>query len=99
MSGSTTCPYCGRENDSHAPTGNDYHVPEEGNVSICWKCHNIGIFQGDGSVRKVSPEEDAELRAAPEIQDVLMVLKKAQGPLAAADILRTAERWEPGHLQ
>lgn len=96
---STTCPYCGRENDSHAPTGNDYEVPEEGNVSICWKCHGLGIFQGDGTVRRVSPEEDAELRAAPEIRDVLMVLKKSHTPLAAADLLRTAERWEPGTLQ
>lgn len=95
----TTCPYCGRNNEAHAPTGNDYHVPAEGDVSICWKCHGVGIFQADGSVRSTSPEEDAELRKAPEIADALMVIRKAQGPTVAADILRTAERWEPGKLQ
>lgn len=99
MASSIICPFCGRENDSHAPTGNDYQIPEEGDVSICWKCHGVGIFQGDGTVRKPSPEEDANLRAAPEIADALMVISKAQGPTKAADILRTAERWEGGTLQ
>lgn len=96
----TTCPYCGRENDTHAPTGNDYEVPSDGDVSVCWKCHRFGIFTADGSVRATTPEEDADLHASPQMQDVLNVLTKAAvGPTKAADILRHAEAWEAGHLQ
>lgn len=97
---STTCPYCGRSNEAHAPTGKDYETPEAGDVSVCWKCHNLAIFQADGSVREATPEEDTELREAPEIRDVLMALKKSSlGPTKTAELLRHAEAWEAGELK
>lgn len=94
----TDCPYCLRENDSHAPTGDEKDTPEPGDVSICWLCRNIGMFTEEGTVRKISPEEDAEIRKHQSITDTLMVLEKAAGPTQAADILRTAQAWETGKL-
>lgn len=95
----TECPYCLRKNDTHAPTEPDHVPPSEGDVSICWKCHNLGIFREDGTVRKTSPEEDADLRSHDNIRDALMVMGKAVTPTAAADILRHAQEWEASHLQ
>ena len=101
MSGSTTCPYCGRSNEAHAPTDPDQKPPSAGDVSICWKCLGISIFQEDGTVRRTTPEEDADLRTHENIQDALRVMRKAAGPTAAADILRHAQEWQwhPGKLQ
>ena len=97
---SLTCPYCERENDTHAPTGQDNEGPADGDVSICWKCHNIGIFEENGtSVRRTSPEEDVKLRQDEHILNALMVVKKAPGPTAAADLLRHHDAWQASHLR
>jgi hypothetical protein len=93
----TTCPYCGRENDSHASTDDPNSKPSEGDVSICYKCRNIGIFTEEG-VRKASPEEDTEIRSHQNIQDALLALDKALGPLQAVDILRHAHEWQAARL-
>lgn len=89
------CPYCGRENDSHAPTDDPEDIPEDGDVSICWGCLNLSIFTEGGSIRPTSPEEDADLRSKPDIQDALMVLSKSPTPSAAADVLQHAHQWHP----
>jgi hypothetical protein len=84
----------------HAPTGTDFQVPEEGDASVCWGCQKVGIFTADGSVREATPEEDANLQASPEIQNVLLAMKKSSlGPTALAELMRHVEEWETGKLK
>lgn len=38
-----TCPWCGRENDTHAGATPDAQ-PEPGAVSLCWLCGNLAMY-------------------------------------------------------
>lgn len=87
------CPYCLRENDTHAPTDNLEDQPSPGDVSICWKCHQIGIFTEDGTIRRASPEEDAKIRTEDNVRDALMVIQKSYLPTEAAALLRASSEW------
>lgn len=61
------CELCGDVNDmtSHADKS-----PEEGNLSICWNCGMLTIFQEDLTQRKLTPEELEEYQASPSWSQV-----------------------------
>lgn len=93
MGVNSTCPFCGRNNDANAATGDNPAPPQPGDVSICWGCHGVGVFTGS-HIRKPTPEEEIEFSNDPDIADVLMVVKKSVAPREAVDLLRHARRWE-----
>ena len=67
----TSCPFCGKMNDSHASVGKP-GMPNEGDASICIDCGNVSIYEAGalGHMRKPTPEEQAELDADERVQKV-----------------------------
>lgn len=53
---STTCPYCGRENQSHVGVDDESARPEVGDLSVCHQCRHVSIFCA-GGVRKLNVAE------------------------------------------
>lgn len=86
----TCCPYCGRTNDQHS--GKDPNdVPAAGDMSICWRCHNLAVFDDgpDGLVtRKPTPEELERLVPDPELRRALGALAESYTVTAALDLWR-----------
>ncbi len=64
------CPHCGELHDGAAAMTSD-HPPTEGDVGICFECGGWTVFQADGSRRKPTPEEQAEIDADPRTQHTL----------------------------
>lgn len=81
------CPYCGRANPEHdGPTRDDR--PSPGDVSICWGCRQVAVFDDAGRARLPTPDEAAELRADPKVRDMLALLAESYTPGQAS-----ALRW------
>lgn len=67
-----SCPHCGQRNEMHSSP--DRAVPGTGCVSMCWACRNFGIFvevAGALTVRRCTPQEEAEVRALPQARAAL----------------------------
>lgn len=86
----THCPYCGRINSLHA--GQDpAEQPGAGDMSICWKCHGVAIYDDGPSgltVRKPTVEEQAEIDAEPQIKRAIAAMAESYGPSTAIDLWR-----------
>ena len=61
-----SCLYCNHKLDG-ATQVNGNHQPKPGDVSICIACGNVSIFKEDMTLRKPSPEEEAEMQNDPNI--------------------------------
>lgn len=66
------CPHCDRVNDRYS--GAPGTKASEGDISICWGCKKISIFDGKGGQRIPTAEELAE---ALDDRDVLRAIKHA----------------------
>lgn len=80
------CPFCGYNIDQ--ATGEQ--IPREGDVTMCFKCLNISVFDVDLKLNKLSEELFAELRRDQEIwnkiehyRDVLRSLKSKRNTSTA----------------
>lgn len=51
-----SCPHCGAENDTVAGFGGT-EKPSAGDISICAKCTNVGIFTEFGVVRQLTTDD------------------------------------------
>lgn len=69
----TICPFCGRNNPLVSETGPGDAWPNEGDVSICWRCGEVAIFDlaHDGGLRRPNLAEEAEIAADDDIQQAL----------------------------
>lgn len=69
----TICPACGRTNPLVGEQGGDAW-PSEGDVSICWGCGELAIFDSEchGGLRRPTVREHAEIIADPTIRHALM---------------------------
>lgn len=79
-----TCPHCGRENKAHDGPTEDA-TPEPGDVSICWRCHGIGIYTAFG-IRIPTPTEDTELRNDPKVRAALAAMAESYTPSQASNL-------------
>jgi len=77
----TTCPHCNKFQDQ--ATGKKNTRPRPGDVSICWKCFELGIYEQDLSLRKPSEIELQELLENPSIKEALRVTKNSNRPTEA----------------
>ena len=50
------CPHCGYKVDRSAQIFGDIAPPEDGDISICFKCGKVGIFE-KGNTRKPTLDE------------------------------------------
>lgn len=58
----TICPYCGRRNELHAEAvALNGKAPKPGDVTICWGCVGVCIFDEDMVLRLPMDEEFEEL--------------------------------------
>jgi hypothetical protein len=76
----TICPYCGRRNELHAEaTGPDGRAPKPGDVTICWGCVGVCIFDENMALRLPTDEEfeDVHKVAAP-LQALMHHMKDVQ---------------------
>lgn len=59
------CPACGYK-QTHASEIEDRGAPEKGDVSICFSCAQLTIFDADLRLRRATAEDIAELMKDPE---------------------------------
>ena len=88
----TECPYCGRNNDLH-DSDMPEATPDEGSVSLCWRCRQPSIFTlvGDELVlRKPTGEELAEILAHPVAKAALAAMAESYRPSEAVNLWRGA---------
>lgn len=66
-----TCPHCGYE--TNGATGNG-PSPSYGDVSICIRCQGVSIFDLGLVLRKLTPDEDAEIAGHDLAQKFIAIL-------------------------
>jgi hypothetical protein len=77
------CPSCGRVNDLH--TGKQDTVPKPNDVSICWGCGALVVFEdAEGRQRLPTDEERARFESDPEVQRVRQHVLTSVTPRQAA---------------
>lgn len=70
---STRCPHCGRQNGMHTcATTPGEPAPDPGDVSICWGCAGIGVFDLVDGVLTVRLPTDDEARDIAEDERLRM---------------------------
>jgi hypothetical protein len=71
------CWFCGKgKRDEAIPArGSDDGPPKDGDVSLCYYCYAISIFNEDLTLRKPTEEENARYLNSPEMQYALADLK------------------------
>lgn len=88
MSTPTSCPHCGRTNDQHAGPDREA-LPADGDVSLCWGCGGIGLFQVTAlglTVRKPTADEQAELDQDPGIRAARAAMAESYTPSQASEL-------------
>lgn len=57
------CPHCGYHVDSNVCLTKEDARPENGDISVCVKCHHVALFdtEADGGMRKLTDSEIAEV--------------------------------------
>lgn len=82
------CPYCDSELDGATGVdeeGNANRLPKPGDISICYKCANISMFDDELNLRRLTIEEEKEVlrnKIVVEVQRTIL------GVNAAFDLLR-----------
>lgn len=76
------CPNCMTILDAHEALAEDAR-PNDGDVSLCWRCMAITVFDDNSSVlRRPTPAERARIEASPEYRtaiDIMVTTKSAGG--------------------
>lgn len=80
------CPYCQRAMDCSTNTSRDDRPPEEGSLSLCISCGEVGVFTAELTVRMMYPHEADEIacsddRDARFLRHVSAKIKAGEGPL------------------
>jgi len=53
----TPCPFCGYAIDAHAAVGHEQHMPEPGNISVCFRCAGVSKYTEQLSLDPMTEEE------------------------------------------
>lgn len=82
------CPYCGYETDRAGALNGDYsEMPSDGDISLCGRCHEIGLFDVNEErvrVRRVTEKEANEVVEYLQSELVRMNSEKDDGTSNAA---------------
>jgi hypothetical protein len=92
-----TCPFCLVENQEHDGTCEAHDQPESGDISICWSCRSISVFEfGPAGValRVPTPEEVQRFKVSPMIAEVLSTMNAASRPQQAIETLLNRKKGE-----
>jgi hypothetical protein len=85
------CPHCGRAAACHgidAPAA----PPAVGDVSVCWYCCGVAVFDSPATLRRPTRAELAALMAAPSLQRTLAAAALAVSPAQAVALARELQR-------
>ena len=75
----TTCIECGTVNDSAAfASGPGVVRPREGNISMCFECGHLAIYNEDLSLREPTIDEMLKLAKDPKLQLVMAMRAEVQ---------------------
>ncbi len=75
---SSPCPNCGKVLDKATSANLDGHKPRPGDVSVCWKCKAILVFNNDLILMNPAEEELVLIKQHPDIKRILSVLKSIE---------------------
>lgn len=61
----TDCPHCGHHNELTTEVGGAEDEPRDGDLSLCWECGKIGVFDAaaTGGLRKPTDAERPAMEA------------------------------------
>lgn len=68
-----TCWKCGYQMEATTPTHEKGATPQKGDVSMCFNCGTLGIFEKDLTVRKPSQSELLEIDSIPDVMEAQIV--------------------------
>jgi len=74
----TVCPFCGEEHEAvTAARENASSIPDDGDVSICFKCGKVSLFDraADGGVRRPTKKEQRDLNRSENLREILLAWK------------------------
>jgi hypothetical protein len=72
---STVCAHCGKlQQTKHA--GREQRLPNPGQWCLCGECGEISIFNADGSLRRMTDEEDRALRLSDKWVEIEILRKR-----------------------
>jgi hypothetical protein len=76
------CPYCGYHPDA-ATSASGFHVPEVGDITICFNCGEVGRFDETMKLAKVTAQELVENLDVRHlvILERMQVFLKERGPI------------------
>lgn len=79
----TQCPNCKAELEEHQATDLSNSRPTPGDVSICFGCHHIGVYDENLAIREPTDEEFREIADVKGLFPLLRLLaelKKGREP-------------------
>lgn len=71
----STCPSCGKPNDSATSVGGD-HKPESGDFTVCLECGHIMAYDDELKLRELTKDEQIEVAGDQRILAVQAGRKK-----------------------
>lgn len=86
----SVCPYCGRQNTLASGMNVD-EPPDEGSVNLCWRCREPSLFTADGSLRKPTDEERADIMADPDVKRALYAMTESTRPKEALSMYKNLD--------
>ena len=83
-----TCPHCGHVMDEHDCVGSPGAIPEDGDVTLCWRCRAPSSYArsalGVLALRPLTPVEELEVMRDPRITAALAAAGTTWDPRRAA---------------
>lgn len=90
------CPFCGRLNDRHGEIDDPLAQPSKDDISICWGCLLIAVFDEDATggqvLRRPTPDERRRLYTDPDVSRALAAMTHTSRPQDALNVTRRHAR-------
>lgn len=61
------CPWCSVQNDAALAMQDDGNRPNVGDVSVCWNCGSVALFDNTMHLRRPRPDESADILDNPMV--------------------------------
>lgn len=73
----TICPFCGQHHDAATHTGGTNSEPDDGDVTLCFGCGRICIFDSDsyGGLRKPTKKEQRAIGRDERVSELVTAWK------------------------